>query len=50
MSTSLDEVPGPGAQPGPAPSDEQPAPAPAPALVVVGADDAPLCSDGVCPL
>ncbi|GAA0532170.1 MULTISPECIES: hypothetical protein [Streptomyces] len=48
MSTSLDEAPGPGAQSGPAPSGEEPAPAPA--LVVVGADDAPLCSDGVCPL
>ncbi|MEV6126440.1 hypothetical protein AB0M05_06380 [Streptomyces violaceusniger] len=48
MSTSLDEAPGPGAQPGPAPSDEEPAPVLAPALVVVGADDAPVCSDGVC--
>ncbi|MFJ2201496.1 hypothetical protein ACIQPP_40665 [Streptomyces violaceusniger] len=46
MSTSMDEAPGPGAQPGPAPSDEEPAPTPA--LVVVGADDAPVCSDGVC--
>ncbi|GHJ37726.1 hypothetical protein [Streptomyces sp. TS71-3] len=53
MSASLlDEVPGAGAQPDPARSGEEPADAtgaaPAPALLVLGAEDAPACSDGAC--